>query len=71
MQVGRPQTPALFGGRMLVHRVAEPRSAFEWITFPVRVRYYEADGPRPLRTAPAGRERPRKAQKTARARAKL
>lgn len=52
--VGMAHTPALYGGRMLVHRVADPTQAFEWITFPVKVRYYEpADlrGPRPLRTS--------------------
>ena len=31
---GREQTPELFGGRMLVHRVTDPKKAFEWLIFP-------------------------------------
>jgi len=51
---GREQTPALFGGRMLVHRVTDPEHAFEWITFPVHVKYFDrADlhGLRQVRTS--------------------
>ena len=36
---GRAQDPALFGGRMLVHRVTEPSKAFEWLIYPVRISY--------------------------------
>jgi len=60
--VGKEQTPALFGGKLLVHRVADPKNAFAWLTFPVRVRYYEpADehGPRLLRTSRGGRAKER------------
>ena len=43
---GRAQDPALFGGRMLVHRVTEPSKAFEWLIYPVRISY---DGQSPPR----------------------
>ena len=37
--VGAPHTPALYTGRMLVHRVHDMAAAYEWITHPVRVHY--------------------------------
>jgi hypothetical protein len=41
---GRKQDAALFGGRMLVHRVVNPERAFEWITFPVVMDYERPAG---------------------------
>ena len=50
---GRAHEPSLFGGRMLVHRVAGPGTvkAFEWLIFPVRVNFY----PRGAQPRPAAR----------------
>jgi hypothetical protein len=38
------QDAALFSGRMLVHRVAEPDKAFAWIAYPVRMDFYDKPG---------------------------
>ena len=41
--VGRRQEAALFAGQLLVHRVAQPSKAFEWLTYPVKPSFERAE----------------------------
>ena len=40
---GRAQVPALFAGQVLVHRVADFRAAFAWLTFAVRTAFQKRE----------------------------
>ena len=41
--VGRKVGPSVFTGKLLVHRVTEPTSAFTWLTFPVKTSFERAE----------------------------